>query len=205
MHRYIVIDFETTGLIPGSDRIIEVAALKVENHRVVDTYTTLMNPGFPIPGFITDLTGITHAMVKDKPRPEQVMPQLRRFIGNHPCVAHNASFDRRFFAAEMSRTGIRCAPDFVCSLLIARRLIRDSHNHQLGTLVNHLNLPTPDGMQAHRALADTLMTQALWQHLMQRIQACLPGQVPDVAFLTQLSKVPKAKVDGWLRRQSHQR
>jgi len=83
MHRYVVIDFETTGLTPESDRIIEVAALKVEDHRVVDSYTTLMNPGCLIPGFITDLTGISNAMVKDKPRPEQVMPQLHRFIGNH--------------------------------------------------------------------------------------------------------------------------
>ena len=107
-----VIDFETTGMRAGPDRIIEVGAAILRNGEVVATFTELMNPGFRIPYFITGLTGITDAMVREKPHPEAVMPRLREFLGDHPCVAHNAGFDQRFFASEMDRCGFReCVPE----------------------------------------------------------------------------------------------
>ena len=122
-------------------------------------------------------------MVRGKPKPEKVMPHLRELIGTYPCVAHNASFDRGFLAAEMHRAGIACQPEFVCSMLLARRLVQECTSHKLGMLVQHLGLATPAGMRAHRALADCLMTAELWTHLMARVESQLPGYMPDPDFV----------------------
>ena len=103
---YAVIDFETTGLSAECYRVIEVAAVIVRNGEVADSFVQLMHPGHRLPFFITELTGITDEMLKGKPSPEAVMPELMRFLGGHPCVAHNASFDSRFYNAEMRRSGI---------------------------------------------------------------------------------------------------
>ena len=197
MQTYAVIDFETTGLSPAYDRIIEVGVVLVENDTVVDTFNELMNPGFPIPFYITALTGITSEMVKGKPSPEEVMSDLEALIGSLPCIAHNASFDRGFFAAEMSRANIYCEPPFLCSMLLARRLVQNVDSHKLGNLVRHLRLRKPAGMKAHRALADSLMTVELWKHLMKRIKKELPGYTPDVEFIQRLTRTPKANVDSF--------
>ncbi|MEY2699316.1 MAG: hypothetical protein RIQ52_71, partial [Pseudomonadota bacterium] len=199
MHTYAVIDFETTGLSQEFDRIIEVGVVLVRHHQVVDTFSELMNPGQQIPSFITELTGITTAMVKGKPAPESVMPKIAAIIGDNPCIAHNASFDQRFFNAEMRRAGIGCHPPFLCSMLLARRLIQDAQDHKLGNLINHLGLPRADGMRAHRALADCLMTAELWKYLMQAISSYLPGYQPDTDFIAKLNRVQKAGVKTFLQ------
>jgi DNA polymerase-3 subunit epsilon len=204
MHTYAVIDFETTGLSPSFDRIIEVGIVLVRNHTVIDTFSQLMDPGVRIPAYITELTGITTSMVKGKPTPEKVMPKLRDIVGAYPCIAHNASFDRGFLEAEMARAGISCQPSFLCSMLLARRLVQDSGSHKLGTLVQHLGLATPEGVRAHRALADCLMTVELWKHLIQRINSRMPGYEPDLDFITQLSRTPKANVDTFIARSAAQ-
>ena len=134
MNPIAIIDFETTGLSAGTDRIIEVAAVVIGGGGITATFSELMDPGVYIPSFITGLTGISNAMVRGKPRPESVMPRLRAFLGEHACVAHNASFDQRFFSAEMGLAGQRHERPFLCTLLLARRLFQRSPNHQLGTL-----------------------------------------------------------------------
>lgn len=204
MHTYAVIDFETTGLSPASDRVIEVGVVLVRSNKIVDTFSELMDPGFRIPSYITDLTGISTDMVNGKPKPEKVMPEVRKFIGLYPCVAHNASFDRGFLAAEMRRARVFCEPEFLCSMLLARRLVQDSNSHKLGTLVQHLGLKKPAGMRAHRALADCLMTMELWKNLMERLASHLPGYMPDLDFVAKLSRTPKAKVGSFLTRHAAQ-
>ena len=89
----IVLDFETTGLSPQyGDRAIEIGAVLIENNRVTDRFQSLMNPGFRISSFITAYTGINNNMVKAAPPCEEVMEQFAEFVGDHPLVAHNASF-----------------------------------------------------------------------------------------------------------------
>lgn len=97
MNRIAVIDFETTGASPGQgDRATEVAIVLLEGDRVVDRYQSLMNAGVRIPAFITQLTGITNAMVQAAPPAVEVMAEAARFVGDTPMVAHNAAFDRRY-------------------------------------------------------------------------------------------------------------
>ncbi len=193
-----IIDFETTGMRAGQDRIIEVGAAILENGQVVATFNELMDPGFCIPGFITSLTGISTAMVRGKPRPEAVMPRLRAFLGDRPCVAHNAAFDQRFFTTEMALAGEGHDRDFLCSVLLARRLVQQAPSHRLGDLAIHLGLTMPPGMRAHRALADVLMTCQLWTHLQQRLQERLGGRKVDLDLLRTVMRKPKAGVDRYL-------
>ncbi len=195
---FAVIDFETTGLSAECCRVIEVAAVIVKDGEVADSYVQMMHPGSRIPSFITDLTGITNAMVKDKPTPEAVMPGLRKFIGCRSCVAHNASFDSSFYHAEMNRAGIAHERSFLCTVKLSRRLIQDSPNHQLGTLVHHLNLPKPAEGSCHRALYDVLLTVELWKRIGSIISERIGGKAPDHEVYHTIMKKSKASVPKYL-------
>ncbi len=196
-----VIDFETTGMSPDmGDRPTEVAIVLTEGGRVVDRFQSLMNPGMHVSGFITQLTGITNAMVKAAPPVAQVMADAARFVGNSPLVAHNASFDRKFWQAELQRLGLPAAHPFACTVLLSRRLLPQAPNHQLGTLARYLSLPTTG--RAHRALADAEVTAELLHHLQALLhrQYALPH--PDHALLVGLQGCTKAAVPAWLKRRT---
>jgi DNA polymerase-3 subunit epsilon len=87
------------------------------------------------------------------------MREASRFVGDAPMVAHNASFDRKFWVAELARAGLPAAQPFACTLLLARRLYPQAPNHKLGTLVDYHRLPRTGA--AHRALADAEMAAQL--------------------------------------------
>ena len=195
---YAVIDFETTGLSADYCRVIEVAAVIVRDGEVADSFVQLMHPGHRLPFFITDLTGITDEMLKGKPSPEKVMPELMQFLGERPCIAHNASFDSRFYHAEMGRAGIAHERTFLCTLKLSRRLIQDSPNHQLGTLTQYLNLPRPAEGSYHRALYDVLLTVELWKHIECLISERIGGKIPDRAIYQTLMMKSKATVHKYL-------
>ena len=130
-----VIDFETTGTSPGmGDRATEVAIVMLEGGQVVDRYQSLMNAGVRVNSFITQLTGITNEMLQAAPPADQVMREAARFVGGRPMVAHNASFDKKFWQDELSRCGQDASHPFACTVLLSRRLYPQAPNHQLGTL-----------------------------------------------------------------------
>ena len=155
-----VIDFETTGLSPTQgDRATEVAIVMLEGDRVVDRFQSLMNAGVRIPPFIEAYTGITNAMIATAPRAATVMADAARFVGGAPMVAHNAAFDRRFWAAELERADRPAPHPFACTLLLSRRLYPDAPSHKLGSLAAWHALPSSG--RAHRALADAEVAAAL--------------------------------------------
>ncbi len=163
-----VIDFETTGLSPDyGDRATEIAAVLVRDGCIVDHYQSLMNAGRSIPAFITHLTGITTAMVRAAPPAAQVMAEVSDFVGDYPLVAHNASFDRKFWDAELARIGANRRQAFACSMLVARRVLREAPNHKLGTLVEFAGLPVTG--RYHRAQADAEMAAYLTLYLEQEL------------------------------------
>lgn len=191
--RYAVIDFETNGLMPGQGgRALEVAAVLVQDDRIVDTWQSLMNPGVYVPSFITALTGITPAMVRDAPPPEQVMAGIADFVGDATLVAHNASFDRKFWQHELERIGRDAPQDFLCTVLLSRRLYQWAPNHKLGTLVALHGLPDDD--RHHRALADASMTAHLFLRMQQDLAALYADQAVAVEFLREYQGTPKARV-----------
>jgi len=195
----IIIDFETTGLSPNmGDRTIEVGAVLVQHHQIVDKFQSLMNPGMKISSFIEEYTGISNKMLANAPPCKDVITNLAKFLQQHPLVAHNASFDSRFLDAELSRINHKRKNEFACSMLSARRMYQDAPNHKLETLVRFKQLKT-DGTY-HRALADAEMTAQLWLRIISDIKADFGVQQVSFDMMQQLGKVPKKKVTDFLRR-----
>ena len=197
-----VIDFETTGLSPAQgDRATEIAAILLQNGKVVDRYQSLMNAGVRIPSFIEELTGISTAMVGKAPAADKVMREVFDFVGNHPLVAHNASFDCKFWDAELARIQLRRRQEFACSMLVARRLLPQAPSHKLGVLVEFAKLPTAG--RAHRALADAEMAASLVTHLEDELRDRYKIREVSHELLRKIQKAPKSQLDQCLER--HQR
>lgn len=199
MERIAVIDFETTGLSPNSQcRATEIAVVMLENGRIVERYQSLMNAGVRVPAFIEQLTGISNAMLRTAPPTERVMEEVNEFVGCTPLVAHNASFDQKFWDFELGRIKRTRLQNFACSLLLARRLMPAAPNHKLGTLTTFARLPHTG--QAHRAMADAEMAANLMAHLAEELRG--KHGVRDLShdLLCKLQKVPAAKVSEHLQR-----
>jgi DNA polymerase-3 subunit epsilon len=195
---FIVLDFETTGLRPDVDRTIEVAATRLVDHRPVETFSALMYPGTRLHPFITALTGISDEMLRGKPRPEEVMPHLRVFVGDRPIVAHNASFDRGFLRAELARVGLDLDNEFLCTMRLARRLEPGLRSYRLDALVQALELRAPDALHFHRSVADVNHTVALWQRLHATFERHTGFGSPPVLVLSRLMRTPVKQAPRYL-------
>lgn len=197
MERVAVLDFETTGISPSQgDRPTEIAIAVVEEGRIVDRFQSLMNPGRRIPSFVTQLTGITNDMVSTAPAVAEVMREAARFVGPLPVVAHNASFDRKFWVAELQRLALDAGSPFACTMLLARRLYPESPNHQLGTLVRTLQLPQSG--RAHRAMVDAEMASHLWCRIGTDLAERYGVMPVSHALLARVQATPRAKLDLFL-------
>lgn len=189
----VVLDFETTGLSPDQgDRAIEIGAVRLENGIEVDKFQALMNPGRRINSFIENYTGITNRMLAPAPSCEKVMADFADFIGDSNLLAHNASFDGRFLAAEFSRINRDVIGEFSCSLLVSRRIYQEAPNHKLGTLIDYKNIAA-DG-SFHRALFDAQMTAKLWLTMLDDIRERYDIEEIPFNLIQRIAKAPKAQV-----------
>jgi DNA polymerase III subunit epsilon len=186
----VVIDFETTGLSPRQGaRAIEVAAVRLEEGCIVDRFQHLMNPGVRIPPFIQGLTGISNAMVRSAPHPGDVMAGLAEFIGDAPLIAHNAGFDCQFLDAELARIDRTRRQEFLCSLLVSRRIYPEAPSHKLGVLAEFIGLHFSG--RAHRALADAEITALLWVEMVERLQRQYALDEVPLSLLKEIQGIPK--------------
>jgi DNA polymerase-3 subunit epsilon len=191
--RIAVIDFETTGISPSSScRATEIAVVIVEQGVIVERYQSLMNAGVRIPSFIESLTGISNGMLRTAPPVERVMNEVAEFVGLTPLVAHNASFDQKFWDFELSRIKRNREQSFACSMLLARRLMPSAPNHKLGTLTSWAGLPHTG--KAHRAMADAEMAANLTVHLSQQLRDHHGISAVSHQLLCTLQKVPAKKM-----------
>jgi len=196
-----VIDFETTGMTPAQGaRATEVAIVLIEGERVVDRFQGLMQTGVWIPPFITQLTGITNAMVAAAPPAPQVMREAARFVGDTPMVAHNAAFDSKFWQSELQHAGLAAPQPFACTVLLSRRVFPDAPSHNLGRLTDHLGLPRTG--RAHRALADAEMAAALLARMQRELCQRFGLAWPDHALLMQLQRCARQSIGKLLDRLS---
>ncbi|HEY8357385.1 MAG TPA: 3'-5' exonuclease [Ramlibacter sp.] len=187
-----VIDFETTGLSPAmGDRATEIAIVMLEDGKVVARYQSLMNAGVRIPYFIEQYTGISNAMVQAAPPAAEVMDQARRFVDGAPLVAHNASFDQRFWVSELSRVGPDGGADhsFACTMLLSRRMYPGAGSYRLGALAQFHALPSAG--RAHRAMADAEVAASLLSRIQHDIRR--EYQVDDAphGLLVKMQKAPR--------------
>jgi DNA polymerase-3 subunit epsilon len=191
--RIAVIDFETTGISPSSScRATEIAVVIMEQGVIVERYQSLMNAGVRIPSFIESLTGISNNMLRTAPTADKVMNEVAEFVGLTPLVAHNASFDQKFWDYEFSRIKRSRTQSFACSMLLARRLMPDAPNHKLGTLTTWAGLPHTG--KAHRAMADAEMAANLTAHLSHQLHHAHGIAGVSHQLLCTLQKIPAKKI-----------
>lgn len=152
MNDYVIVDTETTGLSPRTNRVIEIGALRVEKGRVVDEFQILVKTVFVVPYVITQITGITTKMLRDDGvKPISGFSDFRKFLGDLPFVAHNAGFDYNFLNAEMERYELESIRnEKICTCQLSRKTMPFLPNHKLTTIKEHLKLD----LQSHRALTD---------------------------------------------------
>jgi DNA polymerase III epsilon subunit family exonuclease len=147
LKKFVAIDTETTGLSAVKHKIIEIAAVKFNSGKVIDTFSTLIDPRSRIPSKITDITGITTIMVQGKPAFPEIKDQFLQFIGNEVLVFHNAPFDLKF----LKKNGVLIENEYFDTLKLARDKYPRLSNYKLQTLIRALNI---DVDKKHRALSD---------------------------------------------------
>ncbi len=164
---FVVTDTETTGSAAGYDRMIEIAAVKIRSGKVVDRFSQLVNPGCAVPRRITRLTGISTAMVFDKPASAAILPRFQKFLGNDILVAHNLSFDRRVINNELVRSGLaQMRNRQLCTLRLARRLLPGLRSRGLSSLIDFFEIVIQN---RHRALDDAEATGTILLRLLARL------------------------------------
>ncbi len=170
---FVVLDLETSGASPQSgSAITEIGAVKVCGGQVLGTFKTFVNPGTPLPPFITELTGITDEMLQDAPQIQSVLPLLFEFLGGEKTtvfVAHNAPFDLSFLKASAALHGYLWPNFRVIDTVKAARFVLtkdDVANYQLGTLAAYFRTEISPN---HRALDDALATVDVLHGIIERM------------------------------------
>ncbi len=164
---YTVIDLETTGLDPEWNDIIEFGAVRVEEGTAIDSFSALVNPGYEIDEFITDLTGITNDMLSSAPSIECVLPDFLKFVGDSIVIGHNVNFDINFIYDNC--VSLSCVPfqnDYIDTMRLSRRLFPQERHHRLCDLTARFCIG--DGIK-HRASADVEYTNQCYLYMKQHI------------------------------------
>lgn len=164
---FICFDIETTGLSANRDKITEIGAVKVENGQITDTFSTFANPGMPIPAKITELTGITDAMVKDAPSQSEAVSAFLEFAGDNVLVAHNAPFDTSFIRKACENMNREYDYTSIDTVAISRAILTDIKNCKLDTVAKYLRL---GDFNHHRATDDAEMLARIFINLCTRLK-----------------------------------
>lgn len=186
--RFIAFDLETTGTLPGVDRIAEIGAVRFINGEVDAVFSTLVDPMMPMPAGASRVNGITDDMLAGKPKIEELLGPLTEFCGDDVLIAHNAVFDTGFLIADYKKHEIRTPRGVVLdSYPMAKKVYPGLANYKLGTLVQHLEIPAAG---FHRAEADAGYCAHVFMKMVQRISGG-PGNWPPVANLVALTGKPE--------------
>jgi len=160
---YSVIDIEATGGNAKNGKITEIAIYKFDGEKVIDEFSSLINPQMSIPKYVQKLTGINNQMVAKAPTFSDLAEKILRFTTNSCFVAHNADADFSFVHSEMKNAGFEFNNDRLCTLELSRQLIEDAPSHGLANICKHLNIQIEN---RHRASGDAYATVELFKHLL---------------------------------------
>lgn len=162
---FAILDIETTGGSPTTERITEIAIYFHDGNKVVDEWNTLVNPERSIPYFITGLTGITNEMVADAPKFYEIAKELVERTENHTIVGHNVSFDYSFIKNEFKNLGFAYDRNTLCTIKLSRKILPGHKSYSLGKLCKDLGIEISN---RHRAAGDALATVRLFELLRDR-------------------------------------
>lgn len=184
---FVVVDTETTGLIPTLDKIIEIAAVKVVNGRICEEFFTMINPGIFVPIEITNITGITSDMLSGAPDFGPVAVKFLDFIGaDSVFVAHNVAFDRDFVNVALSGRGYEPLMNpYLCTMEFAKYLHPHLSKYGLGPLAEVFGIDLP---QAHRAIHDARATAHLLLKFLKSVQDGGARYLKDIPVIENLPK-----------------
>ncbi len=152
---YVVFDIETTGFSPLVNKMIEIGAVKVSDGKIVERFSSFVNPQVPIPFHIENLTSIRDDMVMDAPTIEEILPKFMEFCGSCVMVAHNADFDMSFIKYNCDQIGLSYDFTIVDTVSLARLLLPNLNRFKLDTVAKAINVPL--GFH-HRAVEDASCT-----------------------------------------------
>lgn len=187
--RFIAFDIETTGTVPGADQIVEIGAVRFVNNQPEAVFATLIDPKRTIPPGASAVNGISDDMVKGKPVIEAILPSFAEFCGEDPVVAHNAPFDSQFLTSDIKKFETTAPRGVILDTLpIARKVFPGLPNYKLGTLVQHLKIPTTG---FHRAEEDATYCGFLFVELIKRIS--VNGKAPELINLISLTGKTEAR------------
>ena len=159
---YAIVDIETTG---HSSKITEISVFIFNGKKIIDEYTTLVNPECVIPPFITNLTGITNAMVGRAPKFFEIAKKVQEITEDCIFVAHNVNFDYSFIAHQLNQQGYRFNARKLCTVRLSRKIFEDLPSYSLGNLCRSLDIQVNN---RHRAMGDASATKQLEDRLLGR-------------------------------------
>lgn len=162
---YVIVDIETTGGNKNTGRITEIAAIKHDGVKIIDTFETLVNPEQPIPPFVARLTGISDQMVADAPLFGEIAEKFDRFTANTIFIAHNVNFDYRFLREEFRKIGMEYSRRKMCTVQLSRKAFPGLPSYSLGKITKELSI-TLDGH--HRAGVDAKATTKLFEMIIKK-------------------------------------
>jgi len=157
---FAILDIETTGGSPKTEKITEIAIFFHDGEKVVSEWSSLLNPEKNIPYFITGLTGITNEMVADAPKFYEVARELVERTENHTIVGHNVNFDYSFIKSEFKRLGFAYDRKTLCTVKLSRKSFPGHKSYSLGKICKELGINI---MDRHRAAGDALATVKLFE------------------------------------------
>lgn len=162
---YCIVDIETTGGQKGRHKMTEIAMILFDGERVVDQFESLINPEMSIPYHITQLTGISNAMVENAPKFYEVAKKIVEFTQDNIFVAHNVFFDYNFIQAEFRELGFPFRARKMCTVRLARKIFPGHKSYSLGNICRDLNIEIQN---RHRAMGDALATTELFRQMIQK-------------------------------------
>ena len=164
---YVALDIETTGLDPRGCEIIELAAIRIQDSKIVESFSELVRPDSEVSGFITRLTGISNDMLADAPNICEALPRFLEFVGDNVILGHNICFDIGFICDKAARQGRHFNNDYIDTMRISRRLFPEHRTHKLDDLISRFNLKARN---EHRALGDTLLTARCYEYMKRHVR-----------------------------------
>ena len=163
---YICFDLETTGLNVESDEIIEVGAVKVVEGRLTEQFTCFVNIHKPLSPFISDLTGISDAMLQREGYEKQaVIEEFVKFCDGYDLLGHNLMFDYKFMKTAASFYGLPFEKNGIDTLDLARKFLPELPNKKLGSLCEHYQYRNE---KAHRAVYDAKATAYCYEQMIRQ-------------------------------------
>lgn len=188
---YSVFDFETTGTSAKFENVIQIGIVRIRNKKIVDTFSSYINPGKPIPYFITTLTGITNSDVENAPYFDEIYPKIKEFVEGSILVAHNLSFDFSFLKYECLRYNLETIDNpAICTLKLAKRIYPDLQSKSLGSLVKFLKIKHRN---VHTGLGDATATAKVFLRMFESLKTNFDvNSVNDLIKVQSLSNTSKS-------------